>query len=80
MNNKRISELNEDFSDDIFKYLLESEDNRNSFFSNPINVLNNLGIEKKEHKEIIRSFNINKSDTVDAQFNEKLVLCSSSGY
>ena len=80
MNNKRISELNEDFSDDIFKYLLESEDNRNSFFSNLISILNNLGIEKKRHQEIIRSFNINKSDSVDANFDEKLVLCSSSGY
>ncbi len=73
--------LSEKLFESIYNLLLQSFQERQQFFRNPQKVLAEKGIEFDEKSlEILKKicdFNI-EFDRID--FNEKLVLCSSSGY
>ena len=65
----------------IYSIFMENAKTRDEFFSNPELLLKNRGIfVDPEVIEIIKRVSIFNIDGERMSFNEKLVLCSSSGY
>lgn len=71
---------NEQLLDQLEDYLLNDRKFRNEFFNNPIKGLESIHIKSTpEITQFLKDFNWPKVDKNVEKFNEKLVLCSSSG-
>jgi len=72
--------INEDSFEKVIKSIIKYGSN---FFDNPERYLREAGLPKRDLEkvlELIEKLSNKDLNKVDTSFNEKLVLCSSSGY
>lgn len=76
-----LASINDVEFEGIYKILMEGTETRCDLFAYPEKVLTEKGIKlNAEHLDVLKSIASLTIDKDKTGFNEKLVLCSSSGY